>query len=46
MQNKRFKTLVLDRTRGEVYMPPKAKFSRNEIVDAALDIVRTDGFQR
>lgn len=25
-------------------MPPKAKFSRNEIVEAALDIVRTDGF--
>ena len=26
-------------------MPPKAKFSRDEIVEAALDIVREDGIQ-
>ena len=26
-------------------MPPKAKFSKNEIIEAALHIVRTDGFQ-
>lgn len=25
-------------------MPPKAKFSREEIIDAAIDIVREDGF--
>ncbi len=25
-------------------MPPKAKFSKDEIIQAALDIVRTDGF--
>ncbi len=26
-------------------MPPKAKFTRNEIIEAALSIVRTDGFE-
>ena len=25
-------------------MPPKAKFSREEIIDAAINIVREDGF--
>ena len=26
-------------------MPPKAKFTREEIIEAALDIVKTDGFE-
>lgn len=26
-------------------MPPKARFTKDEIIEAALDIVRTDGFQ-
>lgn len=26
-------------------MPPKAKFAKEEIVNAALDIVRTEGFE-
>lgn len=26
-------------------MPPKAKFTRDEIIEAALDIVKTDGFE-
>ncbi len=26
-------------------MPPKAKFTKEEIVEAALDLVKTDGFE-
>jgi len=31
--------------KGGRFMPPKAKFSRDEIVEAALALVRADGFQ-
>ena len=26
-------------------MPPKAKFTKNEIINAGLEIVRRDGFE-
>ena len=26
-------------------MPPKAKFTKTEIIEAALNIVRTDGYE-
>ena len=38
-------TSVLENRKGVKVMPPRAKFSREEIIKAGLDIVRENGLE-
>lgn len=46
LQNKRFNKVSKqdNGTEGRMFVPPKAKFTKQEIIDAAMQIVRREGF--